>query len=198
MNNEIWKDIKGYEGMYQVSNMGNVRSADRIVHIKQAHCEYDELREGRIVKGLPRRHGYLAVFLYKDGQRRQESIHRLVAEAFCRKQDGDTDVNHKNENKTDNRASNLEWCTHKENSNYGTAQERRLQTCRERHSRWKAVKQFDLQGNFIAEYPSLAEMEKQTGYSKGNVCNALHGKYGQQTPYGFHWEYAQGNKATSL
>lgn len=190
MNNEIWKDIKGYEGLYQVSNMGNIRSSDRIVHVKHSHREYDELRKGKIVKGLPRRHGYLAVFLYKDGKRRHESIHRLVAEAFCARREGDTDVNHKNEIKTDNRASNLEWCTHKENTNYGTSQERRLQTCRERRSRWKAVKQFDLQGNFIAEYPSLAEMEKQTGYSKGNVCNSIKGKHGQTHPYGFRWEYA--------
>lgn len=188
---EFWKDIKGYEGLYQVSNMGNVRSADRIVHIKKKNFEYDELRKGRILKGQARKHGYLAVWLYKlDGTKRQESIHRLVAEAFCAKQDQDTDVNHKNEIKTDNRASNLEWCTHKENSNYGTALARRTKTCRDNHVRWKPVKQYDLQGNFIAEYPSLAEMEKQTGYSKGNVCNAIKGKHGQTHPYGFRWEYA--------
>lgn len=200
MNIEIWKDIVGYEGLYQVSNMGNVRSADRTIKVKRGDSEYFLTTKGKVLRGQARRHGYLSVWLYKlDGSKRQESIHRLVAEAFCIRRDGDTDVNHKNEIKTDNRASNLEWCTHKENSNYGTAQQRRLETDRVRGNRCKPIRQYDLQGNLIAEYPSLKEASMQTGIASGNICKHIQGNKQYSHVGGYHWEYVKrGNKAESL
>lgn len=197
---ELWKDIQGFEGLYQVSNMGNVRSFDRVIEVERNGITMKQHRKGKVLRQLPRKHGYLAVFLYKsDGKRTHESVHRLVASAFCERKKEATEVNHKNEIKTDNRAENLEWITHKENTNYGTAKERRNQTCREKRIRWKAVRQYDLDGNLVAEYPSLKEMEKQTGFSDGNVCAYLRGKIpSTRRPYGFHWEYVKGNKTEEV
>lgn len=189
---EIWKDVEGYEGLYQVSDMGNVRSFDRTIRVKRGNDEYDLPIQGRILRPQARMHGYLSVWLYKlDGRRKQESVHRLVATAFCERSDEDTEVNHKNEIKTDNRAENLEWCTRIENTNHGSAIQRRSETRKKLRIGWKAVRQYDLQGNFIKEYQSLAEAEKQTGISAGNICNYIHNKNHYSHVGGFKWKYAE-------
>ena len=111
---EIWKDIKGYEGLYQVSNLGNVRSMDRIT------------RDGRKIKGKnikPHTNGnsrYLRAALCNNGKIKYENIHRLVAKAFIPNPENKPEVNHKDENPSNNLIDNLEWMTSKENSNYGT------------------------------------------------------------------------------
>lgn len=187
---EFWKDIDGYEGLYQVSNMGNVRSFDREVLIKKEKCEYYETRKGKVLKQQTRRHGYKSIFLYKDGHRKTESIHRLVAEAFCIKRDGDTEVNHINEIKTDNRASNLEWVTHTENMNHGTAIQRRNDTRIQKRIGWKPVQQFTIDGKFVKEYPSLNHVGRETGYNISNICTHIKGSDKQKHPYGYIWRYA--------
>lgn len=193
---ELWKDIKGYEGLYQVSNEGNVRSVDRIVQVERNGSQFEQCRKGRIIRQLARRHGYLAVFLYKDGERIQVSVHRLVAEAFCEKKQGATEVNHKNEIKTDNRAENLEWVTHKENTNYGTAQQRRSEKTRN-NERSTPIRQKTLDGEVVKEYPSIAEAFRQTGCGKGNIHKCLKGTYSHA--YGYKWEYVNnGNNGESL
>ena len=98
---EEWRDIKGYEGLYQVSNLGRVRS------------------ERKILKGTPDKDGYLRVALCKNGTRKYFGIHRLVATAFIYNTNNYPCVNHKDENKTNNRAKNLEWCTIAYNNCYG-------------------------------------------------------------------------------
>ena len=172
---ETWKPIKGYEGLYEVSDLGRVRG----------------LRRNIILNGLKRNHGYLAVCLYKDGEpRKQESIHRLVAEAFCEKADGETEVNHINENKTDNRASNLEWITHIDNTNYGTAQARRSRKIRN-NNRSTPVSQYTLDGEYIKTYPSIGEVHRETGFAQGNIHKAMNGKYSHA--YGYKWQYDTSN-----
>lgn len=110
MQNEIWKDIPGYAGLYQVSNSGRVKSFKN----QYGHGV-------RILNGEKTKSGYIQVSLNK----KRYKIHRLVALAFIPNPDGLPQINHKNEIKTDNRAENLEWCTGKYNVNYGTAIERR-------------------------------------------------------------------------
>lgn len=184
---ETWKPVKGYPD-YEVSDLGRVRSKDFVRHIKQANREYDFHRKGKIVKPLKRRHGYLSVFLYYEGGRTQESVHRLVAEAFCEHPEGKDEVNHKNEIKSDNRACNLEWVSHQENCNYGTLAERKS-IAHTNGKNSKAVQQYDFEGNLIAEYPSIAEAERQTGFNRSSICCHIKGKPGYSHAYGYKWKY---------
>ena len=132
---EQWKPIIGYEGLYEVSNFGNVRSLDRIVKRWKGYST----KKGKII--IPfyeSKKGYYQVTLIKDGKKKHYRVHRLVASAFLENPFNYTDVNHKDENKTNNHVDNLEWCTRKYNNNYGTKPERIRQTMIEK---WKKAKQ---------------------------------------------------------
>ncbi|KAB1963541.1 NUMOD4 domain-containing protein [Lacticaseibacillus paracasei] len=114
---EIWKDIEGFEGLYQVSNMGRVRSVDR--KDSQGH-----FWKGKVLIGWPSGSGYLQAALWRDGHGKNKLIHRLVAEAFISNPHSLPQVNHKDENKTNNRVDNLEYCSAHYNIVYGTRNER--------------------------------------------------------------------------
>ena len=109
---EEWKAIPGYEGLYEVSNMGNVRNVRRNTLLRLSKDCY----------------GYIQVSLYKNGRRTGLRVHRLVAEAFIPNPDNLPQVNHKDEDKSNNRVDNLEWCDSKYNLNYGTARIRSRNT----------------------------------------------------------------------
>ena len=114
---EIWKDIPDFEGLYQVSNLGNVRVLDR--YVNSAIRNNDKVkRKGKILKQYNKR-GYLQVSLIKNHKRYYFSVHRLVAMAFLPNPDNLPQVNHKDENPLNNNLFNLEWCTAKYNCNYG-------------------------------------------------------------------------------
>lgn len=118
---EIWRDIEGYEGQYQVSNLGRVKSFDRIDGA-------GHLKRGRILRPVPDKKGYLRVQLHKEGKRKLFLVHRLVAQAFIPNPEGLPQVNHRDEDPSNARADNLEWCTASYNVNYGTHNERMIQT----------------------------------------------------------------------
>ena len=152
---EIWKDIKGYEGLYQVSNLGNVRSMDRIT------------RDGRKIKGKnikPHTNGnsrYLRAALCNNGKIKYENIHRLVAKAFIPNPENKPEVNHKDENPSNNFIDNLEWMTSKENSNYGTGHLRAIlntnfDSIKAKTS--KPINQYDMNGKFIKRFKSLSDV----------------------------------------
>lgn len=119
---EIWKDIQGYEGMYQVSSHGRVRSLDRIVVRPNGNGDY--FAKGKIIYVVLTKWGYNEVHLHKDNKTKIYKVHRLVAQAFIENPNNLPCVNHIDENKTNNNVSNLEWCTYKYNNNYGTKKNR--------------------------------------------------------------------------
>ena len=106
---EEWRDIKGYEGKYQVSNLGRVKSLN-----------YNHTKKEKILSDYPNTYGYLYVNLYKNGKGKPFYIHKLVAQAFIDNPNNYREINHKDENKQNNRVENLEWCNRKYNCNYGT------------------------------------------------------------------------------
>lgn len=107
---EIWKDIKGYEGLYQVSNKGNVKSLDKLIN--------QRIIKGKLLKPTDNGNGYLIIGLIKNGTRKNYYIHRLVAEEFLSNVNNKKYVNHINFDKYDNSVENLEWCSQKENVNW--------------------------------------------------------------------------------
>lgn len=114
---EIWKDIKGFEGVYQVSSLGNVRSLPRIID----YGTHTQRHKGRILKPQPNSKGYLRVQLRWEGKHEVKFVHRLVAEAFVPNPENKPQVNHKDGNKQNNRADNLEWVDNSTNQRHGRA-----------------------------------------------------------------------------
>ena len=162
MRNEIWKPIKGFEGAYEVSTLGNVRSVDRIVIYPKGGIR---LRKGRELSQATNRKGYKCVVLCTQNTRKNYTVHRLVAETHVPNPSNLPCINHKDEITTNNNVSNLEWCTHKYNNNYGN-HIRKIAVHFE-----KPILQFDLNGNFIARYRSTCEAERKTGIKQGSICN---------------------------
>ena len=149
---EDWKDVVGFEGKYEVSNLGRIRSLPHeTLIVRNFGTPYYLSKLGRIINPQPRRHGYLSVWLYGNGGNngrtgKQYSVHRIVAEAFCPNPNGCEEVNHINEDKSDNRACNLEWCTHKENSNHGTRGQRIGEWHRKNNAKKRVQKQQEISG----------------------------------------------------
>lgn len=114
---EEWRPIEGYEGLYEISSYGKVRSLDR-------YDSRNHFRNGRILKLSYNTVGYLSVGLHSNGKAKTYMVHRMVAEAFIPNPDNLPEVNHRNEDKSNNSVENLEWCDHKYNSNYGTRNDR--------------------------------------------------------------------------
>lgn len=168
---EIWKPVVGYEGLYEVSNLGNVRG----------------LKRGKVLK--PGKGRYLFVVLCKDGIRHETSVHRLVATAFCPNPNNKPEVNHLNEIAEDNRASNLEWCTRIENLTYGSDPQRRADTQRNDPKRSIKIAQYSLDGEHINTFPSIREMERQTGFGRNAVCKCARGSSRYSHAYGYLWRY---------
>ena len=178
--NEIWKNIENYEGLYQVSNLGRVKSLDRIDNIGRK-------RKGRILKAQQINSGYLQVPLWKNNKVELKRVHRLVAEAFLDNPDNLPEVNHKNEIKTDNRVENLEFCDSFYNARYETALERRRKANTNHPSYSKKVYQYSLDGELIAEYPSTMEVQRQLAFTHTNISKCCLGKC--DTRYGYKWSY---------
>lgn len=160
---EIWKDIKGYEGLYQVSNLGRVRSL--------------KYGKERVLKTQLDKDGYECLMLYKNGKHKTCRIHRLVAEAFIPNPDGLPCINHINECKQSNVVTNLEWCSVAYNNSYGTRNERIS----------KRVYQYTLDGSYVRSYYSTREAERQTGIWQQSICGVVLGK--RNSAGNYIWSY---------
>lgn len=162
--NEIWKDIKDYPN-YQVSNLGRVRN-----------------KKGSIRKTKLKKDGYISITLCKNGEHKTFLVHRLVATAFIPNPNNYTIINHINEDKTDNRAENLEWCTAKYNINYGTHNERTAKTLS------IPILQFTKSGKFVRRWDSATEVERDLGFNQGSISRCLKGKK-YKSVGGYKWCY---------
>lgn len=168
---EIFKDIKGYEGLYQVSNLGRVRSLN-----------YKHTGKTSILRVWKTKCGYMMVCLCKE-RKKYFSVHRLVAEAFIPNPLNLPQINHKSEDKTDNRVENLEWMTAKDNINHGTHNKKSAM------NRSKKVLQFSKYGEFIKEWSSASEAERQLGFHQGGISMCCRGKC--KTAYGYIWKFLE-------
>lgn len=176
VDSEIWKSVVGYDGLYEVSNLGRVRSCDRTRIIHNQFGEYTCFTKGQILKQYNIK-GYLRVALCGDCKKRY-LVHRLVAEAFIPNPDNLPEVNHKSEIKTQNNVENLEWCDRVYNVNYGTGIER------QRKLTSKKIVQLTLDNKVVKVWPSVIEA-KRNGYSNAGKCVLGKGK----TNKGYKWMY---------
>lgn len=180
---EIWKDIKEFEGLYQVSTWGRVKSL--------------WFNKERILRPSKLKIGYLHVVLCKNGEKFDKLVHRLVAETFILNPDNLPEVNHKNEIKTDNRVENLEWCDKKYNINYGTCNQRRSQQLKgiplseetkqkmsDAHNKKPVV---CLKDNKIIKIYNAIRDVRNNGFYDGHVCACCQGKI--KSHKGFNWMY---------
>ena len=179
---EIWKDVVGYEGLYQVSNMGRVRSLTRKVKIQNTNK--NRIFRGSIKAGCYElKNGYHVVSLYKNGKSKRFFTHRLVAVAFLENPLNLPQVNHKDENKKNNSVDNLEWCNAKYNTNYGNCIEKRIAPQRVK------VSQFSMDGKYIKTYESMAYIERKLGFNHSAICMCCKGE--THSAYGYKWKYAK-------
>lgn len=175
---EVWRPVKGYEDYYEVSNLGIVRSYDRMVRCKIGmRCMKGKVLKQRIWGN------YKSVCLVVGQVEERLYVHRIVAEAFIHNPDNLPQVNHKDENKLNNRADNLEWCTREYNMEYGTRMERFSA------SRGKAIEQLTIDGKHVATYRSARQAEKESnGKFKNSVINrAARGIH--SVSYGYRWRF---------
>ena len=184
---EIWKPIIGYENLYEVSNLGNVRSLDRTV---KCHSK-TRLVKGKLLNQALRKNGYYTVTLCDSGRDKQMYVHRLVALHFVEnpKPDEYNVINHKDENRKNNIYTNLEWCTPAYNLSYGTAQQRANDKKRgvfnTKHS--KPVEGYDDNGNVLYSFPSLMEAHRH-GFDFRLVSACCLGK--RSFHKGLHWRFS--------
>lgn len=178
MEGEEWRPIEGFEGIYEVSNMGRVRSLDRVIMIggTQPYGYHGSVISQRYTGRI------FTVTLNQGRKSKGFSVHRLVAKAFVDGYFDGAEVNHKDEDPTNNRADNLEWCNNNYNKKYGTAKQRMIE------SRSHPVLQCDMQGNLLHEYPTIKDAAAAVGMKYDKTlrlcCQGLRGQ-----AYGYIWKY---------
>lgn len=181
---ELWMPVPGYEGLYEVSNLGNVRSLFRFK--KQ-------------LKWNITRNGYATVQLFKQKQSKRVLVHRLVAMAFIQNPENHPQVNHINENKLDNSARNLEWVTAKENMNHGTRLQRQLKAIDYSTESRKQIARVNgrkackpvvqmRDGKVVARFNSAKQASIMTGLNHSHICECASGKR-YKTVGGYNWKY---------
>lgn len=172
---EIWKDIPNYEGKYQISNLGRVKS---ILYVNGKTRKTKE----RILKNK-NTGKYQHILLWDKGKCYNYTIHKLVAETFIPNPNNYSEINHKDENVNNNRVDNLEWCTRKYNINYGN------RTIKAKNKLSVSIVQYDLQGSFVKEWNCMQDAIRV--YNNYHICDVCKNK--RKTASGFIWKYKEGD-----
>ena len=180
---EIWKDVHGFVGLYKVSNCGRIKS----IYRNEIFGKIKRQRGERILKQSLRKRYYF-VSLSKDGKKFNGVIHRLVAASFIPNPDNLPEIDHIDGDRTNNHADNLRWVTAKENSNNYNAPN--TYKGKKINKGGKVVIQYDLEGNFIKEWVTTMDIQRQLNYHRGNISNCCNGLV--KTAYNYIWRYKNG------
>lgn len=183
MEEEIWKDIKDSEGLYQVSNLGRVRSLNYRNKTGYVKVMSQQVSGGGYYQLRIRQHNHII---------RSVDVHRLVAETFIPNPDNLPQINHKDENKKNNKVENLEWCTSKYNTNYGNHIKNLIKTSSEKRGR--PVKCIETGECFY----TVMEAARKYNYNQGNISNACVGRNYTHTAYGYHWKFISKEEYSAL
>ena len=178
---EIYMPIENYEDTYAVSNLGRVKN----------------IKTGRILKPYKNNKGYMLVHLYKNGIEKKYLVHRLVITAFKANPDNKFEVNHRNEDKTDNRLNNLEWISHKDNCNFGTRNERSATTKKANGDYEKLASKYSIPVYCITNntvYKSAREASRQLNISQPSITACCKGQYKQIKGYKFEYYNQEGDE----
>lgn len=191
---EIWKDIVGYEGLYQVSNLGRIKSLEREFYIKNQYGGISKRKTKEIIKKqFLTQYGYKSIGLNKGGKETKFQVHRLVAETFIPNPEDKPCVNHINCDKTNNKVENLEWCTYSENEKHAYENNLHKKHMKGRfgilNPSSKKISQYDLNGDFIKTWNSLSEASKELNLSCANLSACCLKKYGHKTCGGYKWDF---------
>lgn len=186
LEEEKWLPVVGYEDLYEVSNFGRIRSMTRILSKRNRWGKTINytIKSKQIATSYNNK-GYKIVHLYKNKKFKSFLLHRLVAKSFVPNPNNLAEINHKDENKENNNADNLEWCTRKENNNYGIqSKEGRRKTSK---FRMKKVCQYNKEGILINVYDGIRIAEEMTNINNQNICKCCKGK--AKTAGGYFWKY---------
>ena len=191
--NEIWKSIQGYEGKYEISNLGNVRSVDRFIINSKGIKHF---RKSQLIKPVISHRGYVRVGLRNLGKK-MFSVHRLVGIAFLLNPENKPMINHIDGNKQNNFVGNLEWVTQSENEKH--AHEMGLKPKPQAHKgkfgknnkSSKPIIQYDKYGNIVAEYFSITEAANKNKFDNSHIGKACKGKL--KTAYNYIWKFKNKN-----
>ena len=185
---EIWKPVVGYEGFYEVSNYGRVRSVDHFANTGIKHSDRRYVK-GHILKPHTKRRGYLSVDLSMGNNVKTILVHKLVATAFLEKRDCDNQVNHKNCITSDNRVENLEWCTGEENRAHAKLNNRYYNPNKV-PVRCKQTNMVFQSSYDAAQWVNTTKFQN-SGQVKNIACKIRCARMGiQKTAYGYTWETA--------
>lgn len=166
---EVWADIEGYENLYVISSKGRCWS----------------YKTNKLLKEIINNDGYLRFSLFKDGKQKRYLVHRLVAKSFVDNPNQYPEINHINENVKDNCVENLEWCTHKQNINYGSRNKKVSLALKNNQNSAKRVQNIDT----LKIYDSLTKAEKETGIDLSQICLCCKNK--AKTAGGYRWRYVE-------
>ena len=173
----IWRNVVGYDGLYEVSSDGVVRSLPRVCHKMEGKVLKEYIYLGKVLTPSSDRKGYQKVKLYKDGKGKVKFVHRLVLEAFRSNHQRLPQINHINEDKSDNRLCNLEWCSASYNVNYG----------KRNKALEKPVEQMTKDMVVIGVFKSTCEASRKTGVKQTNISQNCLGK--RKSAGGYIWHY---------